>query len=345
MYHSCGHSQCPLCQGIKRALWQDKLNGPLLRVPYVHGVFTLPHELNGLIKRNKAQLYSVLMRSCWQTVKSLTQDPNHVGGLPGMISVLHTIGSDMNYHVHVHSLITFGGLDHAGNWCWPKQKKKLAPFRLMSNRFREVFMKNTRRLVNQKKIEVSGNWDELSKTLQEKRWNVRTLYPTMNTGLLEGYLARYINRVAISQSRLTYQQREKEVQIIYKDYRKQQQGKAAPKGMKSLHPLAAIHQMVSHVLPPYFQKARYYGLHASATYKRIKDQLPDKLKRNGIRSGRSFQILFDLLKISPYCCELCGSGDYSMLVVLPDRQYKFQFLSLKPGRSPPTINSFKYNAL
>jgi len=341
MYHSCGHSQCPLCQSIKRAQWQDKLSARLLKVPYVHGVFTLPHELNGLLKRNKSQLYSVLMRSCWQTVKSLTKDPNHVGGLPGMISVLHTFGSDMKYHVHVHALITFGGLGKDGVWYWPKRKKKLAPFRLMSSRFRAVFLINMQRLVKQGKIEVGSEWSELSQSLREKRWNVRTPYPTMNTELIEGYLARYINRVAISPNRLTYLQQEKEVHIIYNDYKNQEKGKAAPKKTKPLHPLVAIHHMVSHVLPPYFQKARYYGLHANATYKRIEAQLPDKLKRNGHTIRTVFQILSDLLKICPHKCSSCGSEDYSIEEILPDRKYKFQFISLSKGRSPPTINSFK----
>lgn len=341
MYHSCGHSQCPLCQSIKRAQWQDKLSARLLKVPYVHGVFTLPHELNGLIKRNKSQLYSVLMRSCWQTVKSLTKDPNHVGGLPGMISVLHTFGSDMKFHVHVHALITFGGLGKDGVWYWPKRKKKLAPFRLMSSQFREVFLKNVGRLIKQDKIEVGSDWIELSESLRDKRWNVRTLYPTMNTELIEGYLARYINRVAISPSRLTYLQQEKAVLILYNDYKNQKKGKAAPKKTKPLRPLVAIHQMVSHVLPPYFQKVRYYGLHANATYERIEAQLPDTLKRSGHTIRTVFQILYELLKIRPYQCEVCGSGDYTMLEILPDQQYKFQFLSLSNGRSPPIINNFK----
>jgi len=156
-----------------------------------------------------------------------------------MISVLHTFGFDMKYHVHVHSLITFGGLVNGGKWCWPRQKKKLAPFRLMSSRFREVFMRNVQRLINKKKIKVGFNWSGLGKTLHGKRWNVRTLYPAMNTGLIEEYLARYINRVAISPSRLIYHQREKEVQIIYNDYRKQEQGKAAPKGNEILTPIGS----------------------------------------------------------------------------------------------------------
>jgi len=247
----------------------------------------------------------------------------------------------MKYHVHVHSLITFGGLGKDGVWYWPKRKKKLAPFRLMSSRFRDVFITNLERLIKQKKIEVGCDWRELSQTLREKRWNVRTMYPTMNTELIEGYLARYINRVAISPSRLTYLQQEKEVLILYNDYKNQKKGKAAPKKSKPLRPLVAIHQMVNHVLPPYFQKARYYGLHANATYKRIQNHLPDTLKRNGYTVRTVFQILYELLKIRPYQCEVCGSGDYTMLEILPDRQYKFQFLSLSNGRSPPTINSFK----
>jgi hypothetical protein len=205
-------------------------------------------------------------------------------------------------------------------------------------------MRNVQRLINKEKIKVGFNWSELSKTLHGKRWNVRTLYPTMNTGLIEGYLARYINRVAISPSRLIYQQQQKQVQIIYNDYKKQEQGKAAPKGIKSLQPLVAIHQMVSHVLPPHFQKARYYGLHASATYKRIEDQLPDRLKRNGYTIRTIFQILSDLLKVSLYRCEVYGSGDYSIIEIRPDEQYKFRFLSLPHGRSPPMINSFKSKA-
>jgi len=202
-------------------------------------------------------------------------------------------------------------------------------------------MKNVERLIKKKKIEVGADWGELKATLSEKRWNVRTVYPTMNTSLIEEYLARYINRVAISPSRINYHQEEKEVYIIYKDCRNQKKGKAAPKAMKSLHPLSAIHQMVSHVLPPYFQKARYYGLHASATYKRIAATLPDTLKRNGSTIRTVFEILYDLLKIKPYKSEACGSGDYLIEEIPPDKQYKFRFLSLSPGRSPPQINAFK----
>ena len=95
IYHSCGHSHCPICQSIKREQWADKLNAELYKVPYVHTIFTLPHQLNGLAHQNESEIYSLLMKTAWQTIKVLTHNPNNLGALPGMIAVLHTFGSDM----------------------------------------------------------------------------------------------------------------------------------------------------------------------------------------------------------------------------------------------------------
>jgi len=97
IYFSCGNSQCPICQGLKRMQWQDRLNARMLKVPYVHTVFTLPHELNGLARNNEMQIYGLIMKSAWKTVKSLTKKEENLGALPGMTSVLHTFGSDLKY--------------------------------------------------------------------------------------------------------------------------------------------------------------------------------------------------------------------------------------------------------
>ena len=90
-YFSCGNSQCPQCQGIKRVQWQDRLSGRMLKVPYVHTTFTLPHDLNGLARKNKKAIYGLLMRSCWQTINELCSDKSNVGAKPGMTAVLHTL--------------------------------------------------------------------------------------------------------------------------------------------------------------------------------------------------------------------------------------------------------------
>lgn len=107
IFYSCGNSQCPICQGIKRLKWQDEMAAKLLKVPYVHSTFTLPHELNGLARNNQKAIYSLLMKTVWKVVKKLFANPKNVGGLPGMTSVLHTFGSDLKYHIHAHCLISF----------------------------------------------------------------------------------------------------------------------------------------------------------------------------------------------------------------------------------------------
>lgn len=334
IYHSCGHSQCPLCQSIKRAKWQDELSHKLLKVPYIHTVFTIPHELNYFGKKHPSILYNLVIRSSWQSIKRLTKQPENVGGLPGMVSVLHTFGSDMKYHIHVHSLITFGGLNQ-GKWMWPKRKKQIASYRSMCRAFREVFLKNLDRVIKKHQLDCPADWDNIRELIGTKRWNVRSTYPSIKTQIIEEYLARYINRVAISPSRLQFIAEQQKVKIIYNDYKNQIEGQVAPKAFKYLKPLIAIHQIVRHVLPPYFQKSRYYGLHASSTFKKITDQIPSYLKRNNQSIRTLFQILKGLLKINPYECETCHSSDYEMTELKPDKEWGGEFILYQSKRAPP----------
>jgi len=103
----------------------------MLRVPYCHITFTLPHDLNGLARSHPWLIYNLLFRSAWKTIDELCALPGNVGGKPGMTAVLHTWGSDLKYHVHVHCLVTFGGLEMGPpmKWKWPKRKRQLARFR------------------------------------------------------------------------------------------------------------------------------------------------------------------------------------------------------------------------
>ncbi len=340
VYHSCGNSQCPCCQSIKRLQWQDKVSARMLSVPYVHTTFTLPHQLNGMAKRNPRQIYGLLIRSAWQTIKQLCKDPSNLGGLPGMISVLHTFGSDMKYHVHVHTLITFGGLTENGEWVWPKRKKKLASFRAMCSTFRNIFLTGLWKLIRSGEVSSIVEYTKLEAELRQVRWVVHNTYPTTNTGLIENYLARYINRVAISSNRLRYIEDQKEVQIIYNNYKAQKSNEAAPKSIRPLSPLTAMDMILQHVLPRYFQKARYYGLHSAITFKRIKGNVPSTLLRNGQTIRTLFQILNELLKLKPYVCELCGSEDYIKLDLAPDTGWlqRCRIIRLK-NRAPPNGRS------
>lgn len=171
------------------------------------------------------------------------------------------------------------------------------------------------------------------------RWNVRSSYPTMQTELIENYLAKYINRTAISKSRLKLINHQQEVLILYNDYRNQKANKAAPKKLKSLDPLVAINSIVQHLLPPFFQKCHYYGILSSATYRVIKDRIGKHLLRNLKTIRTVFQILHHLLGLDPAVCEKCKSAQLDKSLVPADKAFIRVLLKSTAGRSPP-INSY-----
>lgn len=330
VYNSCGHSQCMICQSIKREQWVDKLKSSLLEVPYVHCVFTLPHQLNGLARANKSEMYSMLLKSSWKAIYKIGQT---YGATPGMSSVLHTFGSDLKYHIHVHALVTFGGLKESGEWEYPKHKYKLDKFRSICAIFKRTCMESLRKQVKANKLSYHSNIEPLLSEVSKIRWVVHSTRPTMNTSLIENYLGRYINRIAVSSSRMKYIEEQQQVQLIYNDYKNQQPGMAAPKLIKILKPLEAIHQILQHVLPGYFQKSRNYGLHHHSTV--IKQAIPPALKRNPMTIRTVFQILHQLLQINPYQCSECGSDNYKIIEFAGDKSWWTPNAGKTTGRSPP----------
>ena len=167
-----------MCQSIKRAQWQDKLKDRLFKVPYVHTVFTIPHELNRMAKRYPKELYNLVLRSSWQTVKELASLDENIGALPGMVSILHTFGSDLKFHLHSHCLVTFGGF-REGKWIWPKRKKKIAPYLAMCSNYKRIFINRLDLLVKSKVI-IWPNYEELRKDILD------------NDGMLEVHFQQWI---------------------------------------------------------------------------------------------------------------------------------------------------------
>ena len=334
VFYSCGHSHCPICQSIKREQWIDKLKAELLKVPYVHMIFTMPHELNGLARNNKKIIYSMIMKSSWQTVKELSANKKNIGGLPGMISVLHTFGSDMKYHIHSHCLVTFGGLDEHNKWIYPKRKYKIAQYRKINSTFKRIFLKALGIAYRRGNIKYYLSYEEVQEMLGEKQWVVHNTKPTMETKTLENYLARYINRIAISNNRVTYIKSQKKVKILYNDYKNQKEGKPAPKKKKEMSPMIFIDQFMQHVLPPYFQKSRRYGLHSNATKKRLKEELPDSIKRNGQVIRKIMEIITEMMKENPMKCECCGAKNFEVEAIQSDKELLNQYISIPKCRSP-----------
>ena len=109
-YHSCRNRHCPKCQGKERARWMAAEQAMLLPVPYFHVVFTLPHALNPLIRVNRRRLYGLLFRIAARTLRTFALDPRHLGAEPAITMVLHTWSQTLEEHVHVHCVVSGGGL-------------------------------------------------------------------------------------------------------------------------------------------------------------------------------------------------------------------------------------------
>lgn len=332
IYKSCGHSQCPVCQSIKREQWIDKLQSKLLNIPYVHIIFTLPHQIHPLARRHRSLIYSILMRAAWRTVKEAFKS---LHALPGMTSILHTFGSDMKYHVHLHALVTFGGLNDNSHWVYPHHENKIASFRSICASFRHHFLQA---LQHHAYLSLSEESDilKLIKELSDIRWVVHTTRPTMNTSIIRNYLGRYINRIAITNNRLKYLEHSRQVALLYNDYSSQRTGCPAPKAIRHMHPLTAIQHIVQHVLPKHFQKSRSYGLHHPTNQR--KHLAPDAVKAHPATVRTTIKIITDLIKHPVFQCETCGHSSF-LESVFPPKRIRYAWQSPDTDRAPPESNA------
>lgn len=317
--------------------WQSRLSARLLNVPYVHMTFTLPKELRGIARRNEKQVYSILFKSAWQSVDKIGKE---IGAELGIISVLHTWGSDLKYHPHVHCLVTFGGLDTNNNWVWPKSKRRLIRYHRINKYYKDSFLANLKLEFAKGELISHKGFDELELELESKSWVVNNDWPSQNTEIIEAYLSKYINRSAVSKKRIHYNSQTGEVLLIHKDYTNQEQGKAAPYKKKKMSALSAIHQIVKHKLPPHFHRVRYYGIHHPVKEKKIKQKLAGHLLRN----KDSIQILFSLLtkmlnqlkKSSKRACEECGSTSFDKEKIAGEAKWIYKsVVGYGLNKSPP----------
>jgi hypothetical protein len=272
------------------------------------------------------------MKASWMTVK---EKMNAIDATPGMTMVLHTFGSSMTYHIHTHSLVTFGGLDKNGNWVYPTNKYVIAKYTDMCATYKRIFLKLLEESFVNNEITYHEDFATLSKEVEKLRWVVHTTNPTMNTELIENYLGRYVNRVAISNNRLSYIKENEEVAITYNDYKKQEAGKPAPKEIMILPPLIAMDQILQHVLPRHLQKSRSYGLHNACN--KLKESAEEKVRAN-IKTVRTvFEIISHLMGLRKMSCSECDGEDFEKEELLPNKRFIYTFLRKRP-RSPPATN-------
>jgi hypothetical protein len=327
--------------------WQDKLASKMWKCPYQHIIFTIPHDLNYIAKRYPKLVYGVLFKAAWKTIERLTKEPTNIGGTPGMTAVLHTFGSDLKYHIHLHTLVTFGGVSKEGNWLWPKRKNKVAPYRKMCSEFRSNFLKELESQLAKTDLDYYAKVRNKINTTKIVRWCVHNTPPTAHTKVIEEYLGRYICRIGVSNKMLHYDESNQEVRLQYKDYKNQKQNDIAPKAFKYMNPLVAMQQIMTHVLPPNFQKVRSYGIMTKTKSEKLKKSIPE-LARNNVQTIRTiFQIIKALLKLEDdeeIKCNQCGSVEFEIEEIIPDPLwYDKHIRQLSRNKSPSGDIDFNKN--
>jgi hypothetical protein len=277
-YNSCRNRHCPKCQGAAAQDWMQARMEDLLPVEYFHVVFTLPSQIADIAYQNKTEVYGLLFKASSETLRIIAADPKHLGAKIGMTSVLHTWGSAMTHHPHVHVIVPGGGLSPDGTRRKHCRSGFFLPVKVLSRLFRRLFIEGLIRLQKAGKLAFFGNLAKLVDPdtfaahlapLRKAAWVVYAKPPFGGPEAVLAYLSRYTHRVAISNSRLVSADANT-IAFRWKDYRIK---RADCMKVMRLATNEFIRRFLIHVLPSGFHRIRHTGFLA-----------------NGIRRDRIAQI-------------------------------------------------------
>ncbi|MER9586957.1 IS91 family transposase [Mesorhizobium sp. M0276] len=271
-YNSCRNRHCPKCQGAAARTWLAEREADLLPVGYFHVVFTLPAEVADIAFHNKAAVYDLLFRAASETMLTIAADPKHLGARIGITAVLHTWGSAMTHHPHVHMIVPGGGISPDGKRWMSSRPAFLLPVRVLGKLFRRLFLSRLVALHDAGRLAFFGAIAHLAERraflrhlslVRKKRWVVYAKAPFAGPEAVLAYLSRYTHRVAISNRRLIRFD-EDGVTFHYKDYRR---NGADRQQVMTLATDEFIRRFLLHVLPRGFHRIRHYGLLAGGSRK------------------------------------------------------------------------------
>ena len=258
--NSCRNRNCPSCQAVKREIWIDNRSSEIIDASYYHVVFTLPHSLNDLIYANQSLLYPLFHKAVSATLLQLSADKKFLGATPGIIQVLHTWGQELNYHPHIHCIVTGAGLTKGLRFV-KGRSGFFVPVRILSSVFRGKFLHELQKLLFSGRLNFPhrlshlkdpDEWARFVKKLYRKGWSPFIKETFKSFGNAVEYLGRYTHRIAISNSRIISVS-EDCVSFRHRDYRDGSIKTATIPGAEF------IRRFLLHVLPKGFQKIRYYG--------------------------------------------------------------------------------------
>jgi hypothetical protein len=262
-YNSCRNRHCPKCQSLARAQWVEARHAELLDCAYFHVVFTLPEAIAAIATQNKRLIYALLFRATADTLRTIAADPRHLGAAIGFVAVLHTWGQTLLHHPHLHCVVPGGGLSPDGRRWIPCRPGFFLPVRVLSRRFRRVFLDALDTAHDTKLLHLEGSlaplahpatWTRLLATLRNTEWVVYAKRPFAGPRHVIEYVGRYTHRVAISNDRLLADDGG-HVRFTYTDHRRH----ARRRTVMTLTAPEFIRRFLLHVLPGGFHRIRYYG--------------------------------------------------------------------------------------
>jgi hypothetical protein len=269
-YNSCRNRHCPKCQGAAAKKWLADREADLLPVPYYHVVFTLPAAIADIAYQNKAVIYDLLFKVSAETMLTIAADPKRLGARIGITSVLHTWGSALTHHPHVHMIVPGGGISLDGERWVACRKGFFLPVRVLSRLFRRLFLEKLVAAHQAGRLSFFGDHIHLADAqsfaaylapLRKADWVVYAKRPFGGPEAVLAYLSRYTHRVAIANSRLIAFDKQG-VTFRWKDYRAD--GRDRQKVM-TLATGEFIRRFLIHVLPKGFHRIRHYGLLAKGS--------------------------------------------------------------------------------
>ena len=331
-YNSCRNRHCPKCQARAAQRWLQDRQRDLLPVEYFHVVFTLPAPIASLAYANKAELYGLLFDVAAEVLQTIAADPKHLGARVGATLVLHTWGSALTHHPHVHGIVPGGGLSPDGQRWVACRPGFFLPVRVLSRLFRRRFLEELAQLHAAARLRFFGEHAGLAERgafhawlapMRQCEWVVYAKRPFAGPEAVLAYLSRYTHRVAISNSRLVSLD-QRGVTFRWKDYRAK--GSTRHKTM-TLQVDEFMRHFLLHVLPPGFHRIRHYGLLANGSRKVALAQARRLLQAPVVEVATACDANNAPATARPtFVCRHCGA----VMVVLD------VLLRARPIRAPPS---------
>jgi hypothetical protein len=313
-YNSCRNRHCPKCQGSAARQWLADRQAELLPVEYYHVVFTLPARIGDIAFQNPALLYDLLFKVTAETLRTIAADPKHLGANLGFTAVLHTWGSAMTHHPHLHCIVPGGGLSPGGDRWIPCKRGFFLPVRVLSRLFRRLFLEHL--IAAYERLEFYDKLKPLTENdiftqylapLRQTEWVVYAKRPFSGPEAVLSYLSRYTHRIAISNSRLVACD-DRGVTFKWKDYRNKE--RARHKTM-TLAVDEFIRRFLIHVLPRGFHRIRHFGLFANHVRSDNLQRLREMLAV--VDQSEDGTGALDNTPSSNFVCRHCGA---SMVIVM-----------------------------